>query len=803
MQTNKKLTLTKIVFSFIVLAGTFFLAGKLLSDDSGAFMKWWLTLLLLGIVFQPLSAVLFKSFKDNGWIFSKAIGMAFSGWLLWVLSSFKLLKFTFMNCIIVVSICLLLNLVILFVVRKKKGTRVLESFNLNLDKAASIVAIEAIFTFAFLIWVYLRCFKPEAYGTEKFMDYGFMTAILRSEYMPPYDPWLSGNTINYYYVGQYLSSYMTRLSGVTAGEGYNLMLMTIAAMGFAMPYSIIVNVADTFASGVHKISAASRSCFTAIAGVLAGISVSLISNLQYVIYALIIPHTRDLLGLTEAFKSLGYNFDAYWFPNATRYIGYFPQTNDKTIHEFPLYSFVLGDLHAHVINIIFVLTVIALLFSWLADRKAKMDAARLRGEFALGNKKGCILGIENFVSEVFNPSVISVGFFIGLFHMTNFWDYPIYFVVSGAVILFSNAVIYNFKFATIKLTALHAVVVLGVAKLVSLPFNLCFNKISSSVCIADNHTPLYQLLILWGLPVICVVAFVVVCVKNQKLKSVFAENSSSKISGNALFKFIGNLEISDLFVIILGLCAIGLVIIPELIYVKDIYTGDYRRANTMFKLTYQAFIMFGMVMGYVITKALFFAKTKARTIWSIAALALIILSMGYFFNSTKAWFGDYTNLENRKTLDASAFIETENPEDAAAINWLNENVQGSPVVLEVNGDSYSYCERVSVLTGLPTVLGWKTHEWLWQSGETAEYPEICSTREQAIKEIYTSSDAERVQELIDEYNIEYIYVGGQEKNKYELPVNHSILMSMGEVVYPQGMDLSLAENTTYIIKIKK
>ena len=72
-------------------------------------------------------------------------------------------------------------------------------------------------------------------------------------------------------------------------------------------------------------------------------------------------------------------------------------------------------------------------------RKADMkdpDAVTLPG------KK--IWGIDGFFGEVFSPHVLLTGFFIGLFHTTNFWDFPIYYVVSGAIILFSNAVIYNF-----------------------------------------------------------------------------------------------------------------------------------------------------------------------------------------------------------------------------------------------------------------------------------------------------------------------------------------------------------------------
>ena len=89
-----------------------------------------------------------------------------------------------------------------------------------------------------------------------------------------------------------------------------------------------------------------KRCVPAVAGIIAGLSVSIAGNMHYVVYSKIIPWLQKLQG-KEA--------DSYWFPDATRYIGYNPDVPDKTIHEFPCYSFVLGDLHAHVVNVMFVL----------------------------------------------------------------------------------------------------------------------------------------------------------------------------------------------------------------------------------------------------------------------------------------------------------------------------------------------------------------------------------------------------------------------------------------------------------------
>ena len=92
-------------------------------------------------------------------------------------------------------------------------------------------------------------------------------------------------------------------------------------------------------------------------------------------------------------------------------------------------------------------------------------------------------------------------------------------------------------------------------------------------------------------------------------------------------------------------------------------------------------------------------------------------------------------------------------EDAGAIRWLDETIEGQPVVLEANGDSYSDYERVSAMTGLPTVLGWYVHEWLWR-GDPADL----NVRAEDVKQMYTSTDTNEVLRLLEQYHVAYVII---------------------------------------------
>ena len=313
-----------------------------------------------------------------------------------------------------------------------------------------------------------------------------------------------------------------------------------------------------------------------------------------------------------------------------------------------------------------------------------------------------------------------------------------------------------------------------------LPFTLQFDTMVDGIGIAKYHSYFYQLLVLWGLPAVFTITFVI-SILWEKLRGM--EHKS-------LYRLMKAIRTADLFAIIMGLCAIGLVVIPEFVYVRDIYENGNARANTMFKLTYQAYIMFALTMGYGIYRLLAVSRQKVFKIISGICLFFLIWTVGYFGKSVDSLFGKVFNPSGYQGLYALGYLDTDFSKDVSAIQWLKENIKGAPVVLEVNGDSYSGYERVSAATGLPTILGWYVHEWLWRN-DTDDL-----NRKQAdIMSIYTSQDETQVRALLTEYGVSYIFVGSKEREKYEDSLNNALLQSLGEIVF---MD---EDSGTYIVKV--
>ena len=746
-------TITKQIFKIIPALLLVALSAFLLQGDVWTFWTWYLLALVLGVAAMPLTGRLFRRFQDRGWMFSKVTAIAVSGFLTWFLVAVKIIKFTTMTCIVVTLVCVAASL-ILYCREQKAGFECIPFAHLNL-----VYAEELLFFAAFLLWTYFAGFNPAAYGTEKFMDYGFMEAMMRSKTLPATDLWYSQGKINYYYGGQYFAVFLTKLSGAKVELTYNLMRTFVAGLAFAMPFSLVYQMVT---DRLGRIRTGRKKALPYVTGILAGISVSIAGNMHYVVYGQIIPFIQKLKG--EEVSS-------YWFPDATRYIGFNPDVEDKTIHEFPCYSFVLGDLHAHVVDIMFVLLLLGLLYAWMK----KVRTTELSGE-SMSRR-------EFWKKQLLMPQLLAAGALLGMFHWTNYWDFVIYFVVTCGAALFMNIIGQKGKIRwVLEVTAAQAVEIMTLATVIILPFTLQFDtsNMVQGIALAKHHSLPHQLLVLWGLPGILTILFVV-SLLIEKLRG--AEQKS-------LYHLLTSIRLPDLFAVLMGLCAIGLVLIPELVYVRDIYENGNARANTMFKLTYQAYIMFGMTMIYAIFRLLVIGKNKILKVLAFIGLFLFVWTCGYFGNSVHSWFGTVWKPSQYKGLNATAFLETDFPEDVNGIRWLKENISDAPVVLEANGDSYSEYERVSAMTGLPTIMGWYVHEWLWR-GDLADL----NAKIEEIKEIYTSTDETRVKELLDEYNVSYIFVGSCERNKYGADLNNDLLKGLGEVIFQDS------EYPTYIVKI--
>ena len=743
------------------------LSAFLLKGDVWTFWTWWLLAFLMGMVAMPVTGRLFAGFEDKGWMFSKVLAITVTGFLTWFLVTAKILPFTAATCIGVSVVCAV-GCGVLYHFQGKNGIDCFPSGKVNL-----IYGEEILFFIFFLMWTYFAGFRPQAYGTEKFMDYGFMEAMMRSTTLPARDLWYSEGTINYYYGGQYFAVFLTKLTGSKVELTYNLMRTFVAAFAFVLPFSLVRQMSVDRLKGSLT---GKKRCLPAVAGIIAGLSVSIAGNMHYVVYSKIIPWLQKLQG-KEA--------DSYWFPDATRYIGYNPDVPDKTIHEFPCYSFVLGDLHAHVVNVMFVLFLVGLLYAWM--RSVRMREAVIMKP---GRK-------QFWKKQLLIPHILLAAVMIGMFRFTNFWDFIIYFVVTGGVVLFTNIVQFDGKVKRVlAVTAVQAVEIIVISYVVSLPFTLQFDSMFKGVGIAQNHSMIHQLLILWGLPVVLTV-LLIICIIWEKLRGG---------ANRSLYKLMKAISVPDLFAIVMGLCAIGLIVIPELVYVRDIYENGNARANTMFKLTYQAYILFALMMSYILV---FFVADRIKILQetkldnryekkvrlskvqiTVGGMAIILLisTCGYFINATTNWFTGFPLKNKYQTLNATAYLENAIPEDAAAIRWLNKNITGQPTVLEACGDSYKdYDNRVSAMTGLPTVLGWYVHEWLWRNNLDEE-----NKRRTDVETIYTSTDKKEVQELLDKYEVNYIFIGSCEYQKYE-GVNVALLSSLGEIVFK--------EENTMIVKL--
>ena len=709
------------IIAGIIIVAELAAGFAVMGEDMTPAVKWWGMMLVLGIAAWPLCAKIFSSFTDKGYVFGKILGGLIPAWIMWFLGSLRLLKFGSAAVILITLLSAAGFWLLSQFVFKKQTAELLKEIPIE-----TVLIREAIFTAAFVFFCYVQCNNPDAFGTERMMDYGFMQSIFRTEYFPPEDFWFAGENLNYYYFGQYFCTFLTKLSINTVDYGYNLSLAMCFALCLSFAFSLVYQLMLGHSADKRK---------AAVAGTLAAMVLPGAASMHYILFNFLVPWAWDILAIPGDKPS-------YWYADSTRYIGYHPETNDRTAHEYPAYSFLLGDLHAHVINIFVVLTILAILYAWIKDNEEE--------------GQGSV-----FACELKKPRLWVLSFLTGICVMENFWDFPIYFVVSGAILLALNLRRQIRPLRVVSATMLQGVVVMLMSLIISLPFQLSFKAMANGIALAENHTPIYQLAILWALPLSLLTGFAIGVIKNCK--------------GDSVRNWLRSFETADIYVLLTGLCGAGLILIPEIIYIVDIYSGDFKRFNTMFKLSYQAFILLNLMMCYVVGRFVMKPDGAKQRKWGIIAGILLICCCGYFVTALRMSAGNILEEGNYKGLRADAYIEREDPMDSDAVYWARENIPSGSVVLEANGDSYTIYNRVSVITGLPTVLGWHTHEWLWHNDLSP-----VDKRVELVRRMFVDAD----KELMTEYGVDYIFVGFCEYEKYgDWGLDIESLKELGEVVY--------------------
>ena len=338
----------------------------------------------------------------------------------------------------------------------------------------------------------------------------------------------------------------------------------------------------------------------------------------------------------------------------------------------------------------------------------------------------------------------------------------------------ANTILFKAAPARVTMTGSMLSVIFALAHLIALPFNWHFEPIGKTLKMVNQRTSVYQFLVIWGVMLL--------------LTSVllFVQRVISKARHSLLLLLLAGFGLLFL-------------IVPEIVYVVDVYGGDFSRANTMFKFTYQAFVLLMLVLAVSPWRLL---RQREKCWPKVIAILCLVLSLTFLWYPVRAVSQSlsthtiikYNGLDGTIPLREKRSQQLEpGPHETlahyfAVIDWLNEHEDGQPTILEAYGPSYTHYGLVSTFTGLPTVLGWQTHEWLWRTTNDAPdaYSEKIAPRQKDIRAFYGYGQYVEKRAFIDQYDIRYVVVGPLERSLIFLEQDDSFWTSLGEIVIRSG-----------------
>jgi len=798
-----------------------------------AFISWYLLLTLLGWLTFPLAYRLFPALADRGYSLSRVAGLLILGYIFWLFTSLGLTQNTIGGILFGLLVLVGLSLSSFFFPSDlKTENRKSETLAWLQSNLRYILSVEILFLITFAFLAFIRAGNPELDGTERPMELMFINSILRSPSFPPHDSWLSGYAISYYYFGYVLTAMLAKLANIPATIAHNL--MTSLVFGFAAigVYGILYNLLALLDRG-SLTEDRPRSTVLGPA-LLAPLFLLLVGNLAGFLEVL---HQRGILwpfnlqpstfnfwtwlGIKELSDAptqpLGWIPIRYlWWWRASRVIADTDLLRRpiEIIDEFPFFSFLLGDLHPHVLAIPFNLLAVAVALN--------LFLGGWRGEFNL----------FGFRLQVSKTGFLFAALTLGGLAFLNTWD-----ILAAGVLIVLAYVLFRVRERGWSWSRLEDAFILGLPLLISavlifLPFYFGFSSQAGGILPnLVNPTRGAQLWVMFGslfIPIFVYLAYVIWNKKqnaNWKLAffsvigltfllwgiswlggwfanlqdSGFAQQylaSQGVASLGELFtaaslrrlSYIGGLltmlallipvvafltadrkpqaddeapssifHSPSSFVFILIFIASLLILAPEFVYLRDQFGS---RMNTIFKFYYQAWLLFSIAAAF--GTAILLQNLRGLADWAFRIGLVVLLFMGLTYpvlalanktNNFKPLFG--------WTLDDFTRVQRDNPDDAAAIGWLKSAPDG--VIVEAVGGSYTGYARISTYTGLSAVLGWPGHESQWgRSG--AEL----ATREDDIKTFYTTSNWQTAQDFLRNYSVRYVYIGGMERSAYHV-----------------------------------
>jgi YYY domain-containing protein len=584
---------------------------------------WWLALEVIGLAGLPLTALVFANLPDRGWTLAKPFSLLILGWLIWFpLTLISALPFNRIWIMLTLLLYLAGNLALVWRVARVRTAIV----TFIARHRGYVVFSEVLFAAGFAVMVWERSFTPAVVDTEKFMDVAFLSSIWRAPHLPPPDPWLSGQPINYYYFGHFLVALVAKVLGTVPDTAFNLGVGLIFALTTVALFGVAANL---FA----VISPTRRGIWRGLVGLTSAGFVLLLGNLNGAQV-----WWQNAQELTRQLPALYSNPWVWWLHRDvwTRYDWWASsRVIPNTINEFPAFSFALADLHAHVLALPFATVAVGLACNLLLARRA--------GIHAFSDGRLSLLAL------------LACGVALGGLYAINGWDLPTYLGLALLALAIQQWLAHDRQFSkALLIDFLTTALILGGLCFISyLPFYRDFSSPGEGVGLvpANARTPVGYELAIFGLPL-----FVLLSLATLRLVKRWPAPGAQIGLAAAAVLLLGSWLAPNVLVwtvlwalLVVGVCAylaagqlglrpgralpvdalypdedarltdrlragawfwclvgtaVALIAACELVFLRDVFAGGDRgalgvafRMNTVFKLYYQAWLLLGIVAG--------------------------------------------------------------------------------------------------------------------------------------------------------------------------------------------------------------
>jgi YYY domain-containing protein len=827
-------------------------------------VTWLLLVEAASLALVPLAVVLFRRLPDGGYLLTKPLGVLALAYPVWLGASLKLFDFTRGSSLAV--------LFLLVLVGGLTAYRTRDSLRDYIRQHRRMILFgEVLFLGAFVAFYFIRLNNPDlwhaARGGEKPMDFAYLNAIVRSTTIPPYDPWFSGGYINYYYFGHFMTANLVKLTGILPEVAFNL----------AVPLFFAACVAAAFSVGYNLAEAARRllcrrpgrlpiPAWTAVlAGLMAAFLVTVAGNLKGAdvmvdqlsdispwhtgipvvdpALAVIGGGTKVLFGAADLPR-----YD-YWAPS--RAITTNPGNN--AITEFPYFTFLFADLHAHLMAIPFMIVSLGLGLALVLNARSEASAG---GRSPASRERLYVtLGL-----------VALLGLVVGALRWINSWDYPTFLIIALAAVFIAERA----RRGRVDMPMLRRTIVLGaLLALLSWAFFLPFSRNYAMPATGFQgmpdpselpRTPFNQYLSHFGVFIfltgslltflayravrrrgakrslmalvatgvgVFVLATLVVglagpvskLIPGITITGLSADGFLSEIFTNTIpvasFSFFALAVVAllaweesrskrpdtSLRLLVLGMIAMALLLSASVEIA--VLNPDIGRQNTVFKFYLQIWILLALAssfsLWYLLTALAphwdsFGQRLRAslerpsaampRLAFAVGLVVLLLAALVYPIEATR-WrvrmddrFPDASQqgttlvAAGGTTNNGMAFMQKavyqddkgpiELKYDYDAIMWLRNDVAGSPTIIEGYTPLYRWGSRISIYTGLPTVLGWDWH----QTQQRGRFAYLVQERLQDVNTFYSTPDPTVADAILQKYGISYVIVGQVERLYY-------------------------------------